>query len=231
MFQACFTQSPVFARAVLSLLWEKCSLKGKVPDGRDWVCEYQPATPNGGAARPDLCLRSATDSYRKTTNYKPIFIESKVGAQLGEPQLRRYLESGTQVLVAVTKNWPEVSTNRLSELGIKYIRWQDVSRVLSEVRKYTAKDRFLCESFVEYLEYSGMSYREDISISHLEDMRKLFSDVATPTKNGFVPKSTFVYADSCLALLRDVRRIAQEKNASACELQQLGPRLLQLGGR
>ncbi len=221
-FQACFTQSPVFANAALSLLWRTCKIKGEVPDAGNWVCDYQPAMPDGGKIRPDLCLRSVSDPNQSRT-YKPIFIESKVGAALGERQLKNYIDSGAEILVAITKNWPEVSRARLSRLGVNHLRWQEVSRALFELSSHKGKDRFLCEAFVEFLEYSSMSYREDITISHLEDVRKLLAKLGAPCPHGFVPNSGFDLADSCLALLLDARRIVQEETPNLKKFKNWGP--------
>jgi hypothetical protein len=52
-----------------------------------------------------------------SSGHKPIYLESKVGAVLGEKQLLNYINSGAEILVAVTKKWPEVSRVRLRELG------------------------------------------------------------------------------------------------------------------
>lgn len=208
VFQACFTQSPSFANSVLSLLWKTCRLERNVPDATTWVCDYQPATPNGGNIRPDLCLRPSAPTVDRA--YKPIFVESKVDAVLGEEQLKRYVQSGTKILVAVTKNWPEVSKERLSNLGINHLRWQDFARALSTAPSDNAKDRFFCDAFLEFLEYSGMTYREDISLKDLEGVRTLLTRIGTPAYLAFVPGPGFDLADSCLALLRETRRIAQE---------------------
>src|SRR5262252_4935637 len=109
---------------MLALLWRSCRLEGRPPDARAWVCDYQPATPCGGQIRPDLCLRPFLEEDRVTL-HKPIFIESKVAAPLTEKHLKKYRASGTEILVAITKNWPEVPRARLAELGINHLRWRD----------------------------------------------------------------------------------------------------------
>ncbi len=221
-FQACFTQSPTFANCVLSLLWKSCRIAGKVPDASDWVCDYQPATPHGGSIRPDLCLRPFLGPNQESP-HKPIFIESKLGAILGEQQLKNYIKSGTEILVAATKNWPEVSKKKLSALGVNHLRWQDVSRALSTVSNRNAKGKFLCDAFLNYLEYSNMSYREDITFTHMEEVRGLLARVGSPKFLAFVPGSSFELANSCLALLRDARRIAQESMPKLTECGNWGP--------
>lgn len=221
-FQACFTQSTVFAQCILSLMWTTCRLDEKVPDAANWVCDYQPATPAGGKIRPDLCLRTFLKSNERS-EHKPIFIESKIGARLGEQQLKNYVESGTEVLVAVTKNWPEVHRARLSSIGINHIRWQDVARSLATVSTRSGKDRFLCNAFVEFLEYSNMTYREDISIHKLEEVRALLARIGKPKYLHFVPGAAFEIADSCIAMLRDVRRIAHERMPRLTKCSNWGP--------
>ncbi|MDE1894795.1 MAG: hypothetical protein KGH90_10765 [Xanthomonadaceae bacterium] len=208
-FQACFTQSPAFANSALSLLWDKCRLKGDPPDATAWVCDYQPATPNGGKIRPDLRLRPSADNV-DGAQHKPIFIESKVGARLGEKQLKNYIDSGTEILVAVTKNWPEVPRTRLETLKVNHLRWQDVSRALSSTSGHRGKDKFLCDAFLEFLEYSNMAYREDITLRQLEDVRRLLSKISYPGRGFIVPGVSFASANSCLSLLQDARRIAYE---------------------
>jgi hypothetical protein len=222
-FQACFTQSSVFANATLKLLWKSLNLRKPTPDAEGWICEYQPPAPHVRSIRPDICLRPPHASGR-LTKYKPIFLESKVGAVLGEQQLRRYKESGVEVLVAITKNWPEVPKKRLRDMGVKHLRWQEVSRALSELTGHKGKDRFLCDSFIEYLEYSGMSYREYISITQLEKMRELLERIGTPGfAKGTVPRSGFSYIDSCLYLLKDARRMAQERIPTLARCKTWGP--------
>jgi hypothetical protein len=157
------------------------------------------------------------------TPHKPIFIESKVGAVLGERQLKNYIDSGTEILVAITRNWPEVPRTRLAKLGINHLRWQDVSRHLSGASGHRGKDRFLCDAFLEFLEYSNMAYREDITLSRLEEVRELLAKIGNQEYLDFVPGSSFALADSCLSLLRDARRIAQEEMPKLTECRNWGP--------
>jgi len=217
-FQACFRRSPIFANAIIKLLWKTCALKGSTPDSSEWTCEYQPATPRGKKIRPDLCLRPPLSS-----GHKPIYLESKVGAVLGEKQLLNYINSGAEILVAVTKKWPEVSRVRLRELGINHLRWQDISRTLTTLSCHKGVDKFLCAEFFEYLEDSDMSYREAISISNMEKIATCFTNIGTPGLDGFVPAASFDYANSCLSLLKDARRIAQESSPALVNCRNWGP--------
>ncbi len=155
-FQASFTESAAFAGCILKLLWKECRIPGSVPTGEGWACDYQPATPDNGSIRPDLCLRP-TLPPALYAGHRPIFIESKVTAKLGEAQLKSYVVSGTKVLVAITKNWPEVSRRQLASIKVNHLRWQDVARALVQSSPRSAKDKFICDAFTEYLEYSGMA--------------------------------------------------------------------------
>jgi hypothetical protein len=223
VFQACFTESPVFADSMLHLLWNTCHLKGKPPDARSWVCEYQPVTPFNNIIRPDLCLRPFIGNSQIQAS-KPIFIESKVDSRLDETQLKNYKESGTEILVAITKHWPEVSRSRLSQLDINHLRWQDVCHTIKNSgSRHTGKNRFLCNAFGKFLEYIDMAYREDITLAHLEMVRELFEKMSGVENAYIVPKASFVLADSCLSLLRDARRIAQETMPKLTECANWGP--------
>lgn len=221
-FQASFTESAAFAGCILKLLWKACRIPGPIPTGEGWLCDYQPATPYNGSIRPDLCLRP-TLPPASDSGHRPIFIESKVTAKLGEAQLKSYVASGTDVLVAVTKNWPEVPRRRLTHIGVNHLRWQDVARALVYSSPRSAKDKFICEAFTEYLEYSGMAYREDLTSSQLEDIRILLAKIGDPKHRGFVPGDTFELANSCLGLLQDVRRLAQETRPVLTKLRNWGP--------
>lgn len=178
MFQACFTASPAFRQSLLRLLWKKCHLAGSVPDALAWTCVYQPAFTDGVLVRPDLCLHPPR-STRRNSQLKPIYLESKVNARLTESQLGNYLQSGADILVAITKNWPEISRRRIFEIGANHVRWQDIARALAEVKKRDAKDKFLCAEFANFLEYNHMTYRADITETHLEQIRKLLTNIGT----------------------------------------------------
>ncbi|MBZ0070841.1 MAG: hypothetical protein K8I04_03815 [Gammaproteobacteria bacterium] len=224
-FHACFTQSPAFANTILSLIWKSRGMRGDVPDYKNWVCDYQPVTPLNKTIRPDLCLQP-TQGTKRTGASKPIFIESKVGAVLGEDQLKNYIDSGTEVLVAITKNWPEISRARLSQLGVNHLRWQDVSRAVSEVSsRRSSKDRFLCDAFVDLLEDMGMSYRENITVPQLEQVGMFLSKVSAhgQKRRNYALKSCFEIADSCVSLLQDARRIAQESMPVLSKCNNWGP--------
>ena len=153
----------------------------------------------------------------------PIFIESKVGAILGERQLRNYVESGAEILVALTKKWPEVPRVRLRKMGVNHLRWQDISRSLSEVSGAKGVDKYMCVEFMNYLECSGMSYREDISMSRLDEIGACLTNIGFTGPMQFVPGSSFEYANACLALLRDARRFAQEASTELRVCRNWGP--------
>jgi len=178
-----------------------------VPETDNWECDYQPPTQLPGGGRPDLALRPG-----KGANFgRPIFLESKVGSRLGERQLKNYKNHGTKILVAVTKNRPEVPREKLRQMGVKSLRWQDFCRALRQTAFRGQKEQFLCQSFAEYLEESGMAYREDITKQHLNEISVLLKKIAARKYIETKPELAFKYANSCLELLRDVRASLLER--------------------
>jgi hypothetical protein len=207
LFQACFAKSASFRKIALSTIWKACALPKPVPEADNWVCDYQPSTWVPGGGRPDLCLRPG----QAANVSKHIVLESKLGSRLTEQQLKNYKDHGTKVLIAVTKNRPEVPHKRLLEIGVKSLRWQDFCRALRQTAIAGQREKFICQSFAEYLEESGMAYREDITPKHLAEIAKLLKKLTAHGEIEFCPGQSFNFADNCLGLLDDVR-------ASLCEL-------------
>jgi hypothetical protein len=83
-------------------------------------------------------------------------------------RFKRYKEYDASVLVAITKNWPEVPHGELRKIDVKSFRWQDICRGLRQPQCRSQADKFLCNSFATYLEATDMAYREDISRQDLE---------------------------------------------------------------
>lgn len=225
LFCACFSESPDFAQTVLTTIWRSARLSGSNPSAEGWECHYQPATPFPGRGRPDFCLLPPPGiGTRHKALRKPIFFESKVGSPLKEDQLRRYKEKGAKILVAITKNWPEISQARLNAIRVKSLRWQDVCRALRQTKHRGQKDRFLCERFANYLEESDMTYPEDISVSDLKNLRLLFLNIASPGGDGSnVPRTSFTAASDCIELLKDVKRLVREKHPKLARWKSWGP--------
>jgi len=210
-FRACFLNSPVFAQIVLTTIWREAGLSGSAPKADGWECNYQPATPVHGGGRLDLCLMPPSGLRTKAIQ-RPIFLESKVGSPLTEQQLQRYKEHGTEVLVAITKNWPEVSQSWLKRNRVKSLRWQDICRELRQTKCHGQQNRFLCDRFATYLEESDMAYREGISQSDLLDVQSLLKRIASSEDDGgVVPRASFKVAGACIELLKDVKRLVREK--------------------
>jgi hypothetical protein len=225
LFCACFLESPAFAQTVLTTIWEKVGV-GRIPKVDGWECHYQPTTPLHGGGRPDFCL-IPPPGRRHGTSYKPIFVESKLEAKLTERQLRKYRMKGTEVLVALTKNWPEVSQERLDEIGVKTLRWQDIRRALRETSRHGQKNKFVCDNFAMYLEETGMAYREDIKKGDLENIRSLLLKIASQESYGEMSfpsvNVAFVTANNCLELLKDVKRRILEKFGKLNQWKSWGP--------
>ena len=210
-FRACFVNSPEFAQIMLTTIWREAGLSGSAPKADGWECDYQPAAPVPRGGRPDLCLMPPSGLGRRAM-HSAIYLESKVGAPLTEQQLQRYKEHGTEVLVAITKNWPEVSQAWLKRNGIKSLRWQDICRELRQTKCHGRQNRFLCDGFATYLEESDMAYPESISQSDLLDVQSLLKRIASLESDGsVVPRARFKVADGCIELLKDAKRRVREK--------------------
>src|ERR1700692_1971415 len=213
LFRACFSESKAFAEIMLTTIWREAKLSGPVPTVDGWKCDYQSSTPVKGHGRLDLILSPPVRTgARASTSHKPIHIESKVGSKLGAEQLKRYKVGGAKILVAITKNWPEVSQHWLNKEKIKSLRWQDMCRALRQTSVRGQKDRFLCVGFAAYLEESDMAYREDIKQRDLEIVRSLLVNVASQNKEGeIVPRAAFETADDVMQLFEDARRLVRER--------------------
>jgi hypothetical protein len=207
LFQACFANSVSFQQVTLRTILEACALRTPVPKADNWECDYQPPTPLARGGRPDLALRPGKES-----NFgKTIFLESKVGSLLGERQLKKYKKYGTKILVAVTKNRPEVSHYKLRKIRVNSLRWQDLCRALRHNAIKGQKEQFLCQSFAEYLEESGMAYREDITKQHLNEIGALLKKITSRKYISIKRGLAFNHAHNCLELLSDVRASLLER--------------------
>jgi hypothetical protein len=186
LFCACYEHSSDFAQCTLDVFWRACGIPGRTPDAKTYQCDYQPATPTGTRGRPDICLlpRAGASTSKR---FPSVYLESKVQSPLGEVQLSRYKSSGINILVAITRNWPEVSNARLRALKVNTLRWQDICHALTEHAVKAGVDRFLCSSFRQYLEASGMAYRESISQTHLKQVARAFRKISSKTYTDFVP--------------------------------------------
>jgi hypothetical protein len=219
LFQASFANSLSFRRIALNTIWNSCSLPMPVPGANDWECDYQPSTVIAGGGRPDLCLRPPKDGNWR----RPIFLESKVGSHLGETQLKKYKKHGAQLLIAVTKNRPEVSPQRLEQLRVKTLRWQDLCRALRQTTINGPREQFICQSFAEFLEETGMAYREDLTKAHLEEVGVMLRKIAAQKDVDTTLGSNFNYAHNCTHLLRDVRDSVLEQLPKLAQWTAWGP--------
>ncbi len=207
LFQACFANSVSFRQVTLSTIWEACALPTPVPTANNWECDYQPPTPLARGLRPDLALRPGKESNFGET----IFLESKVGSLLGERQLKKYKIYGTKILVAVTKNRPEVPHDKLLNMHVITLRWQDFCRALRHTPIKGQKEQFLCQSFAEYLEETGMAYRENITKQHLNEIGALLKKITSRKDISIKRGLAFNHAHNCLELLSDVRASLLER--------------------
>jgi hypothetical protein len=219
VFQACFATSLCFRQIVLKTIWNASAFQSPVPDADNWECDYQPAVPDGKRHCPDLCLRPNKNSGFD----KHIFLESKVGAVLTEEQLKKYIDSGVEILIAVTKNRPQVAIANLTKIKTIPLRWQDFCRSLRYAVVSGHRDRFLCQSFADYLEETDMAYPEAITIKHLSEICTLFNKISTPINKEIKPRSGFNDAHNCLALLENVRALLLEQFPKLSDWTGWGP--------
>jgi hypothetical protein len=161
-FKACFGASTMFRQVILDLLAQECGVAVTAMRRFDWRCTTEEPVANG---RLDIRVRA--DDPRS-----PEFIlESKVGYKLTMRQLRHYRKhpgTRTTFLIAITKNRPDIPKRQLDHAGIQAIRWQDVHRVMIGLAQGSPVDRFIARSFAEYLETSGMAYREHLTVSDIK---------------------------------------------------------------
>lgn len=217
LFQACFANSVSFRQIALSTIWKACALPSPVPKADNWECDYQPPTPLPGGGRLDLALRPGQEP-----NFV-IFLESKVGSHLGVPQLKKHKNYGIKILVAVTKNRPEVPHDILRKIGVKSLRWQDFCREIRQTVIKGQNERFLCQKFAEYLEASEMAYREDITKQHLNEIGALLKKITSRKLSDIKPGEAFRHADGCLQLLKDVRASLLERRPKLAKWKSWGP--------
>jgi hypothetical protein len=222
LFAACFERSPAFAQAVLDELWSACRQRRPTPDAARYRIACQVAAPVAGGGIVDMCL-SPTET--KGRRLPVLWLESKRGAKLMLPQLEKYRAHGIDVLVAVTKNWPEVSRQDLARHGVATLRWQDFAGALRRAAMPRAPvERYLMMEFLGYLEGSEMAYHEALKVSELDSLRRTLNVVGGLKKReGVVPRRAFAFADDCTSLMSDVYRHLVERRPAVADLACWGP--------
>ena len=212
-FKACFDASESFRHLVIDFLRERVDVPLRGSDR--WTCEVEQAV-KGKLGRLDLHLRAhgGEDS---------IAIESKVESPLREEQIAKYRRGGVKRLLIVTKHPPEVSERRLRQLGVAAFRWQDIHDLLRFRRPRGPVDRFLCDSFAEYLRESGMAYPRDITTHDLRYMATSFRAIASECSNGRTPRSGFDAASACLTMLGVLAQRLRDHCAGVERAHQWGP--------
>jgi len=80
---------------------------------------------------PGLTPESSTRPKIAKENY----LESKVQSRLTEEQLRKYKEHGVKRLITITKNWPEVTQQKLADLVVGHLHWQEICQALEQSLK------------------------------------------------------------------------------------------------
>ena len=81
-------------------------------------------------------------------------------------------------LVAVTKHYPDVTPERIRELGAQALRWQDFHRALSALGHRSAVERKLALLFADYLEEMDMAHRASPGLKEIAACRRVLK-VAT----------------------------------------------------
>ena len=215
-FQACFSASPGFRNSVLKMLCRECQAHANV--SAEWTCAVDLAGPNGG--RPDLRISS-------TQRGQPVFVlESKVGSKLREEQLLRYRTRKNDemtFIVAITKNRPEVAPRALRRVRVDSVRWQDIHRALNDQTVHNPVDRFIASSFVVYLEDSDMAYREQLTVSDLENAARLLRAIHHES-DGMATKDGFDTLNSCACVLKDICSDVREEFSTLKRMGRWGPK-------
>lgn len=218
MFLACFEHSRYFRSCILDLLKITCRISGSLPGPDQWICAVEVPTPIPGGGRLDIRISSAVNGFHIV-----FYLESKLKSTLTFEQLHRYRKHGVEYLVAVTKNEPEVTSDKIKAAGIFVLRWQDVRKALLHHRLSNQIDRFIAHSMVKYMEELGMAYRENITLADLQRCRRVLNTVSSSKYKVIFPRNGFEVADACLHFLNDVRRRFLECNPRLDKLTRWGP--------
>ena len=211
VFQACFTHSTVFRKAVLKKLWTLCDLGGVPPKSVHWNCSAQISDQD---SRYDIYI--SAEQLNLTRIRPPFFIvESKLAAPLTSAQLIKYSKRNrahAHCIAVITKDHPQVAQAWLSEHGIAALRWQDLYQVLHEVsQEGNQVDKFLITQFLQYLSRANMAY-ESVSSTHLHDFARLLRAISRGRRDGVVNRGrkAFSTGDAVLRLLKEVQVISVE---------------------
>lgn len=169
---ACFARSAPIRRAVMAAVLRQTrwfALDRLRTD--QWNAVSQPQSPGSSAARPDVrvySLRDAADFY----------IESKVGARVSLPQLRKYKSVGVTRLLLLSARVPEVQKSKLDGIDVKAMRWHQVHEALAHCQ-LRGQDRLLCDSFCAYLENEEMSSQTALAQKDIAEIARLFRGIST----------------------------------------------------
>ncbi|MFC2083543.1 hypothetical protein ACFLS9_00655 [Bacteroidota bacterium] len=196
LFQACFVHSVSFRRTFFNTIKKKTNLFKVYPrDISVWDCLYQPHTPNTTALRPDLLIYklSTQDPFIDKTS---IFIESKIYSPLREQQLKKYRNNGVKNLIAITKNLPEISVQKIERLKVYQFRWQDFHFELKSIKYESQHDRFICKHFIHLLEEAEMAYDQALTIDDLYEIGKTFYTIS---KSSYASIGRFEYRLNCIS--------------------------------
>lgn len=199
-FAACFHHSQLFRERVTALLSNVCSVRRL--GGGQWSCQTEVHQPRVG--RIDVQLTAVPSNGRVPVGF---WLESKVEAPLTQEQLRRYRRVAEgRFLIALTKHPPDTGSRWLQEEGIFSLRWQDIHRALKGSRARGA-DRFIIDSFTDYLEALDMAHREDITLEDLRKLARLLAQIDSPKSSEMRVGNAFDIGTACLGLTDDVLQI------------------------
>ncbi len=223
-FSACFEHSPVFQMAVMDLLRSTCHRTWPRSKSLSWECRtQQPERHKNRSGRFDIVLMPTRKGGGKFPGPPMFVLESKLGAPLTRDQLGRYMmKPRARQLVAVTRHFPEVPRRWLRERNVQAIRWQDMYRQLAGSPMRGAKDRFIIESFLSYLEGHDMAYGE-IFERDFQAARNVFQKISGKSSSWWGGNLDFHAVGRLMDFLGELQKEILEKIGTRRGLSRHGP--------
>ncbi len=222
-FVACFRESAAFRHAALELVVRACRLKRSTLRASDWTCSDQVPPPKSGGGRVDIQIRPT--GVQRTHDLPVFWLESKVEAPLTRDQLAKYRRRGCDYLVAITKRRPEVGSRTMERLGVFAVRWQDLHQLLREEKPRSGTERFLLESFIDFLEDLGMAHRKTVTAGQLTELQKVWNTVRSAKDRTIAVRDGFETAAALRGILDDIRERLIEAHPVLEKFRRWGPAL------
>ena len=151
----------------------------------------------------DVRIRAHSHSGGRQRSQPEFCLENKLGALLTEEQIKQDVDDGVKHLVAVTKHYPDVTPERIRELGAQALRWQDFHRALSALGHRSAVERKLALLFADYLEEMDMAHRASPGLKEIAACRRVLKVATADQYDRTGPRRAFRTFDELLMLLED----------------------------